>query len=201
MDLAISATPIADRCIKSSTQPCNLHRQTLAVEWPILSDFQRGTVIGCLLSNKSVRQNSALLERYRSTLSAVILKWKCLGATTAQPRGGRPHKLTERRVLKRVAPKNQLSSAATLTTKFQTASVKTVSTRTVRSEFHEMCFHVRAAAQKPKITMCNVKRMEWCKAYCHWTLEKWKRILWSDESRFTIWQTDRCQENATCPNA
>ena len=34
VDSAISATPIADRCIKSSTQPCNLHRQTLSVEWP-----------------------------------------------------------------------------------------------------------------------------------------------------------------------
>ena len=29
-----SATPVADRCIKSSTHPCNLHRQTLLVEWP-----------------------------------------------------------------------------------------------------------------------------------------------------------------------
>ena len=34
MDSAISATPIADRCMKSSTQPCNLHRRTMAVEWP-----------------------------------------------------------------------------------------------------------------------------------------------------------------------
>ena len=33
VDLAISATAIADRCIKSSTQSCNLHRQTLAVDW------------------------------------------------------------------------------------------------------------------------------------------------------------------------
>jgi hypothetical protein len=34
VDLALSATPVADKCMKSSTQPCNLHRQTLAVEWP-----------------------------------------------------------------------------------------------------------------------------------------------------------------------
>jgi hypothetical protein len=34
VDWAISATSIADRCIKSSTGPCNLHRQTLVVEWP-----------------------------------------------------------------------------------------------------------------------------------------------------------------------
>ena len=32
VDWAISATPIADRSIKSSTQPCNLHRQTSTIE-------------------------------------------------------------------------------------------------------------------------------------------------------------------------
>ncbi|XP_071261013.1 CD5 antigen-like [Salvelinus alpinus] len=32
VDLAISATHVADRCIKLSTQPCNLHRQTSAVK-------------------------------------------------------------------------------------------------------------------------------------------------------------------------
>ena len=74
-----------------------------------LSDFQRGTVIGCHLY-KSVRQISALLELPRSTVSAVIVKWKRLGATTAQARSGRPHKLTERdrRVLKCIAWKNCL---------------------------------------------------------------------------------------------
>ena len=40
--------------------------------------------------------------------------------------------------------------------------------------------------------MRNVKhRLEWCKARHHWTLEQWKRILWSDESRFTILQYGR----------
>ena len=49
-----------------------------------LSDFQRGTIIGCHLSIKSVSQISALLELPRSIVSAVIVKWKRLGATTAQ---------------------------------------------------------------------------------------------------------------------
>jgi hypothetical protein len=31
---AISATPVADRCIEWGTWPWNLQRQTLAVEWP-----------------------------------------------------------------------------------------------------------------------------------------------------------------------
>ena len=34
VDLAISATSVADSCIKLSTTPCKRHRQILAVEWP-----------------------------------------------------------------------------------------------------------------------------------------------------------------------
>ena len=54
-----------------------------------------------------------------------------------------------------------------------------------------MGFHGRAAAHKPKITMHNPKHwLDWCKAHLHWTLEQLKRVLWSDESHFTIWQSD-----------
>ena len=56
----------------------------------------------------------------------------------------------------------------------------------VESGAFEMGFDGRAAAHKPKITMRNAKRrLEWCQACRHWTLEEWKRVLWSDESRFT----------------
>jgi hypothetical protein len=110
--------------------------------------------------------------------------------------------------MERVGSKYRLSSVPTLTTELQTASGSNVSTRCVHQELHEMGFRGRAAAHKPKITMCNAKRrLEWCKARRHWTLEQWKCVLWSDESRFTIWQSDGqiwvygCQENTTCPNA
>jgi hypothetical protein len=74
-------------------------------------------------------------------------------------------------------PLSAEASSVTLTPEFQIASGSNVSTRTVRQELHEMGFHGRAAAHK-------------CKARRHWTLEQWKRVLWSDESRFTIWQSD-----------
>ena len=55
---------------------------------------------------------SALLELTRSTVSCVLVKVECLGATTAQLLSGRPHNLTEwdRQVLKCIARKNPLSS-------------------------------------------------------------------------------------------
>lgn len=60
-----------------------------------LSEFQRGTVVGCHLCKKSVREISAMLDLPRSAVISVLLKWKREGATTALPRRGRPHKLKE----------------------------------------------------------------------------------------------------------
>jgi hypothetical protein len=34
VDFAISATTVTDSFVQLITQPCNLHRQMLAVEWP-----------------------------------------------------------------------------------------------------------------------------------------------------------------------
>ena len=33
-------------------------------------------------------------------------------------------------------------------------------------------------------------RLQWWKAYRHWTVDMWKNVLWSDESHFIIWQSD-----------
>ena len=32
--------------------------------------------------------------------------------------------------------------------------------------------------------------MQWCEARSHWTLEQWRHVLWCEESRFSIWQSD-----------
>ncbi|CAI9548397.1 unnamed protein product, partial [Staurois parvus] len=46
-----------------------------------LSEFKRGTVIGCHLCNKPIHEISLLLNIPRSTVSGIIIKWKQLGAT------------------------------------------------------------------------------------------------------------------------
>nr|XP_019956705.1 PREDICTED: aminoacyl tRNA synthase complex-interacting multifunctional protein 1-like [Paralichthys olivaceus] len=117
-----------------------------------LSDFQRGTVVGCHLCQKSVREISALLKLPRSTVSSVILKWKRGGITTALPRSGRPHKLQEqqRQVLERVALEKGLPSVEALTAEFQSASGTSVSSRTVRRELREMGFRGRVSTYTAK---------------------------------------------------
>ncbi|CAI9558534.1 unnamed protein product, partial [Staurois parvus] len=46
-----------------------------------LSEFKRGTVIGCHLCSKSIHEISLLLNFSQSTVSGIITKWKQLGTT------------------------------------------------------------------------------------------------------------------------
>ena len=138
-----------------STQQCSLHRQTLAVERPYRCAQWLSTWHRHRMPPFQQVSSSNICPAICPTVSAVIVKWKCVGATTAQPWSVRPKRLTERdhQVLKHLAHINGLSTVATLTTKFQTASGSIVSTNTICWE--TMGFHGRAAAHKPKITMCN----------------------------------------------
>jgi hypothetical protein len=46
--------------------------------------------------------------------------------------------------------------------------------------------HGRIAAKKPLLRDTNKKRLAWAKKPKQWTLERWKSVLWSDESKFEI---------------
>jgi hypothetical protein len=47
-----------------------------------LSDFECGLVIGCHISNKSVRDIATLLQLPKAMPGDVIVKWKCEGTIT-----------------------------------------------------------------------------------------------------------------------
>ncbi|CAI9535004.1 unnamed protein product, partial [Staurois parvus] len=79
---------------------CRLLLQTFVKEWVTqeLSEFKRGTVIGCHLCNKSICDISLLLNIPRSTVSGIITKWKQLGTTATQPRSERGQRMLKHTV-------------------------------------------------------------------------------------------------------
>jgi transposase len=155
-----------------------------------LSDFERALVIGCHISEKSVRGITALLELPRSMVGDVIVKWKREGTTTMKPQPGRPRLMTDRdrRALKKVICESPQTSSETITREFHSTTNFPASTVTVRRELRGMGFHGQAAVHKPNISPVNAKRrLKWCKERCHWTLDNWKCVIWSDESFYTMW--------------
>uniref|UniRef100_A0A674P2I1 Transposase Tc1-like domain-containing protein n=1 Tax=Takifugu rubripes TaxID=31033 RepID=A0A674P2I1_TAKRU len=159
-----------------------------------LSDFQRGTVIGCHLCNKLSREISLLRNIPKSTVGFLIRKWRSLGTTATQPQSGRPRKLTERgqRMLKHILQRGRRLSAQSVATQLKTSCDLQISPRTVRRELHGMGFHCQAAASKnPLISVANRgKRPQFSREHHDWTLEQWKKVMWPDEFTFTLFQTD-----------
>ncbi|CAI9576336.1 unnamed protein product, partial [Staurois parvus] len=101
-----------------------------------LSEFKRGTVIGCHLCNKSICEISLLLHIPQSTVSGIITKWKQLGTTATQPRSERGQ-----RMLKRTVRRSRQLSAESIAKNLQTLCGLQISTTTVHKELHGMGFH------------------------------------------------------------
>jgi hypothetical protein len=165
--------------------------------WGELSDFVHGLVIGCHISKKSVRDIATLLKLPKSAVGDVMVKCKCEGTNTTKPRPGGPRLMTDRadrdrRALKKEVLETRQTSSETIAREFHNAMNCPASTMTVRRELRGIGFHGRAAAHKPNNSPMNAKRrLKWCKERRHWTVNNWKRVVWSDESRYTKWRSDR----------
>lgn len=158
-----------------------------------LSDFERGVIVGCHISGKSIRAIAVELSQPRSTVGDVVKKWKTTGVGTRTAHVGRPRKLTERdrRVLKREVRKNRKKPLQIINSEFQQAAGVTVHPNTLRKELHALNIHGCVAAHKPNITPSNkAGRLAWCLQRRNWTVDHWKTVLWSDESRYTLFQSD-----------
>ncbi|CAI9538779.1 unnamed protein product, partial [Staurois parvus] len=101
-----------------------------------LSEFKRGTVIGCHLCNKSIHEISLLLNIPLSTVSGIITKWKQLGTTATQPQSEQGQ-----RMLKSTVRRSHQLSAESIAKDLQTSCGLQISTTTVRRELHGMGFH------------------------------------------------------------
>ncbi|GFS77700.1 transposable element Tcb1 transposase [Trichonephila clavipes] len=158
-----------------------------------LSEFDRSSIVGCHLCGKSVREIADILQKPKSPVSDVMVKWKRRCSETAEKRTGRPKILGERsrRTLKRIVKQNRKSSLMEISQEFQSSSGISVGSRSVRRELKNLGLHGRAASHKSNITPQKAKhRLQWCRVHRHWTVDMWKTVLWSDEPQFKVWQSN-----------
>ena len=66
----------------------------------------------------------------------------------------------------------------------QSSSNRHISTSTVQRIQRESGLHGRIAAKKPLLKDTNKKSLAWAKK--QWAFDRWKSVLWSDESKFEI---------------
>ena len=70
----------------------------------------------------------------------------------------------------------------------QSSSNRHISTSTVQRRLRESSLHGCIAAKDTN----KKKRLAWAKKHEQWTLDLWKFVLWSDESKFENFGSNRC---------
>jgi len=158
-----------------------------------LSDFERGKIIGFYEGGNSERAISKKTGHGKTTIHNIITKYHETGRFTVASRSGRPKKLTERdkRHLKTIITQNRREPVAKIHEIFNESTGNEVSNCTIRRTLYEMGYHSHTALRKPNVSEANRKiRLNWARERCLWTIDDWKKIVWSDESRFTLFQND-----------
>ena len=66
-----------------------------------------------------------------------------------------------------------------------------ISMGTVRNRLHSAGYRVRRPIKRPLLTRQHKQgRLGWCQARRRWNLANWRKVHWSDESRFFLSMTD-----------
>lgn len=144
-------------------------------------------------SGKSYREIGRNVKLGFSTVRYIIKRFLETGKTENKQRSGRPKKLTvrERQTVIRDAQKNPFASAQSISAQVATSFGKIVHPQTIRNVLHSANIHGRAARKKPFISEKNrLKRLEFAKAYITKPMEFWRRVIFSDESKFNLFGSD-----------
>ena len=82
---------------------------------------------------------------------------------------------------------NRRSSLSDITAKFNEENVNSVPKRTVQRHLHNHDFKRRVMKKKVVVKEGNrKKRLSWCRIKRKWTINDWKRVIFSDESKVMI---------------
>jgi transposase len=157
-----------------------------------LSDFERGEIIGLWKANFSTREIEKILDHPQKTISNIIMKYRDEGMTTTAQRSGRPKILLDldKRHLVNIVKKNRNVTIEELTDEFKQSLSISISSSTVRNYLHQEGYFGRVAKKKPYVSESNrKKRLGWCRMRKDWN-EEWNKIIFSDESRFELFNND-----------
>jgi transposase len=155
-----------------------------------LDDLTKGK-IAMGLDNELSREE---IRRQLNLESPTIKRWSDRyeneGKLERKPGSGRPRVTTasEDRFLEVQCKRNRKATAVELArTIRKTDGTPKATARTVRNRLLECGFPARRSRKKPLLTKKQKKsRFQWAKDHKEWTIEQWSKVLWSDETYFTL---------------
>lgn len=159
-----------------------------------LSVETRSAILTLWQEKYSMGQVAKKYKISTSTVWNIIKKKEETGSVVNRKRSGRPRitSVTEGRRVATTSKRNRLLTAPEITNILNNSREVPVSTTTVKRRLMEAGLGGRVAARKSLLRPQNKKkRLDWAKQHEKWTVDEWKRVLWTDESKFEIFGSKR----------
>ena len=129
----------------------------------------------------------------QSTVVRCLQRYSRTGGTDRVKGRGRKRSTTNAadRMLVRLCLKDRRASSTDLKRAWQESSGVSVSTRTVRRRLLDKGLSARRPRHKPLLTKkMMAARLKWAKDHAKWTAAQWRKVIFSDESKFNLHGSD-----------
>lgn len=142
----------------------------------------------------SVRQIALKLNIPKSTVCDAIKRFSENGSNIDRARSGRPRITTvaEDNSIVLMSKRDRRRTAPEIRAQFNLCHKKKLSVDVVKSRLRSAGLYGRVAKRKPLLNKINKKkRLQWAREHRNWTLDDFKKVLWTDESKFEIFGSRR----------
>lgn len=155
---------------------------------PVTEDVRK-LIITSNKNGKSAYQIAKDLSLPRSTIQTIIEHHRKHGTVSCLKKTGRSRitSKAENRILRRIIKKNRRARAGELTVLWRDAIKKNISVDTCKRVMKRMGYGFYTAKEKPLLTQKQkTNRFKFAQKHIKWTADKWRRVIWSDESKFEV---------------
>ncbi|GFU87946.1 transposable element Tcb2 transposase [Trichonephila clavipes] len=154
-----------------------------------LTDFDRGRIIGLREAGWSNRRIGRHLGRSDMVVARCWQQWITEGRVYRRGGSGRPRNTNDRedRAIRRVATSAPTTSLASIQRHLPPSRHPVPSRETIRRRLTEVGLMSRRPLRRLPLTPHHRQcRLDFCRPRATWSVTDWRRVIFSDESRFSL---------------
>ncbi|KAI4871270.1 hypothetical protein NFI96_019798, partial [Prochilodus magdalenae] len=153
-----------------------------------LSEDTRNRIVDLHQAGKTESAIGKQLDVKKSTLGAIIRKWKTYKTTTNLPRSGAPRKISARgvKMITRTVRKNPRTTRGDLVNDLQEAGTN-VTKATISNTLRRQGLRSCSARRVPLLKPVHIQaRLKFAREHLDVPEEYWENVIWSDETKVEL---------------